>query len=192
MVNSLVPPYLSNLVPTSVGSETPYGLRNSENIRNVHCKSQLFSNSFLPSTINAWNNLAPDVRNSSTLSSFKHALNRDITKVPSYYYTGSREVSIQHARLRMHCSSLKEHLFSKNIIESPLCTCGEIEDTKHFLLACPIYTNQRTTMLNNLSNITPITENILLFGNESLDSDKNETIFKHVQGFITHTQRFKR
>jgi hypothetical protein len=47
-------------------------------------------------------------------------------------------------------------------------------------------------MLNNHSNITPITENILLFGNESLDSDKNETIFKHVHGLITHTQRFKR
>ena len=29
---------------------------------------------------------------------------------------------------------LNQHLFSKNIVESPLCVCGEVEDTKHFYL----------------------------------------------------------
>ena len=45
-------------------------------------------------------------------------------EVPSYFYVGSRLDQILHARLRMKCSSLKEHLFLKNIEPSPLCVCG--------------------------------------------------------------------
>ena len=34
-------------------------------------------------------------------------------EVPSYFHVGSRLGQILHARLRMKCSSLKEHLFLK-------------------------------------------------------------------------------
>lgn len=111
MKNSLSPAYLSSLVPPSVGHTTPYWLRNTDEIRNIHCNSELFSKSFLPSTIVSWNSLPATTQNLPTLSSFKNALNINKKKVPEFYYQGNREASIQHARLRMHCSSLKEHLY---------------------------------------------------------------------------------
>ena len=35
------------------------------------------------------------------------------------------------------------HLFSKNIVESPLCVCGTLEDTNHFLFNCGRFHNLR-------------------------------------------------
>ena len=43
----------------------------------------------------------------------------------------------------MHCSSLNQHLYSKNIVDSPLCQCGAIETTEHHLLHCPLYNVHR-------------------------------------------------
>ena len=57
MFNSMTPSYLSSMIPSRVGDTTTYPLRNSGNIRNIPCRSQLLSNSFLPSTISSWNTL---------------------------------------------------------------------------------------------------------------------------------------
>ena len=46
---------------------------------------------------------------------------------PKYYNAGSRIGQIQHARLLMGCSSLNSLLYSKNIVPSPSCACGEFE-----------------------------------------------------------------
>ena len=109
---------------------------------------------------------------------------------PLLFYQGHRAPAIQHARLRMHCSSLKEHLYSKNIINSPLCLCGGIENTTHYLLFCPLFNVQRTVLLNNLPATASVTTNTLLFGMDTLDHDTNSTIFEHVQHYITTTKRF--
>ena len=56
MVNALSPEYLSSLVPPTVGSLTPYPLRNATNIQTIHSASQLYYNSFLQSFIRDWTN----------------------------------------------------------------------------------------------------------------------------------------
>ena len=44
---------------------------------------------------------------------------KENTKVPGYYSLGNRLLQIHHTRLRPKCSSLNQHLYSKNTIEDP-------------------------------------------------------------------------
>jgi hypothetical protein len=55
----------------------------------------------------------------------------DHDNVPKYYHYGPRLTQILHARLRMRSSSLNEHLYIKNVIDSPNCFCGEIVKTEN-------------------------------------------------------------
>ena len=50
-------PYLSSLVPPSVGVNSAYNLWNANNIETILANSQLYYNSFLPSVIGSWNEL---------------------------------------------------------------------------------------------------------------------------------------
>ena len=45
-------------------------------------------------------------------------------------------MQILHTTLRTDCSSLNYDIYSKNIIESPLCNCrcGDTENADHFFL----------------------------------------------------------
>ena len=83
---------------------------------------------------------------------------------------------IYHARLRTNCSSLNHHLFTKNIIDSPLCTCGSIEDTHHFLFSCNRFTNLRVELFEKIVPICTPTLGALLFGNCELSSEENKQI----------------
>jgi hypothetical protein len=51
-------------------------------------------------------------------------LNRNLCKKSYYFNFGSRKEQIIFARLRLKCSSLKDHLFQKNIIDEILSMCG--------------------------------------------------------------------
>ena len=164
MKNNLCPNYLSSLIPPNIGSSVRYNLRNVSDTRNT----QLYYNSFLPSAIREWNGLPCDIQDSSTVVSFKTRLNSNIALPPPYYSTGNRLDQIHHTRLQLHCSSLNQHLFSKNIIPNPLCTCGEIEDTRHYLLNCIRYRDIRQEMLTTVSSIFATSLNVLLFGNATL------------------------
>ena len=80
--------------------------------------------------------------------------------------------------------------FSKNIVESPLCVCGEAEDTKHFLFDCQHFQNVRHELLNKITTICQPTVNILLFGNEQLSEIENRQIFLAVHEFLIKSKRF--
>ena len=54
IVNGLTPDNLSDLVPPHVGDSNPYILRNANDIHSIRARTNLFSNSFFPSTIRAW------------------------------------------------------------------------------------------------------------------------------------------
>ena len=78
------------------------------------------------------------------------------------------------------------------------------EDTSHYLLSCPLYTDQRERLLHEISLIlTPGVHphlilhlvkdrliEILLVGSHELDNTANLNIFKLVQDFILSTKRF--
>ena len=186
MKNNLCLAYLSNLLPATW--PIAYSLRNVENIPLKHARTQLYSESFLPSAIRDWNNLPLESRNSTTLESFKSSLNKQQQKVPRYYYTGSRKGQILHTRLRLSCSSLNHDLFKCSLTETPNCACGSVETASHFLLYCPIYDRERRRFLLDLPCAPTI--NNYLYGNESLTEDQNKHVFLQVQRFIIATNRF--
>jgi hypothetical protein len=67
--------------------------------------------------------LPPEIKDCPSLSILKSRLTSrvDHDNVPKYYYYGPRLTQILHARLRMRSSSLlNEHLYIKNIIDSPI------------------------------------------------------------------------
>ena len=130
MMNGLAPEYLNCLVPPFVQDASRYSLGNSNNLNIVPSNSNLYYNSFVPSTKRLWNNLPLLVRNSTSLNEFKKNISGQCIKPPEYSYFGDRPAQIYHARLRLECSSLRSHLYHKNLVENSLCSCGEVETTK--------------------------------------------------------------
>ena len=188
MVNGLSPPYLSSLIPLPRASS--YNLRNTNDIQTIHARTDQYYNSFLPSVIRDWNNLTLDTRNSDSLYSFKRNLNNNDRFVPKYFYSGIRKLQILHTRLRTGCSSLNHDLFVKHITDSPLCFCGDTENTEHYFLSCPLYQNQRIDLNIAISRYTQVTMQVILFGSSTLPLHANKAIFEAVHKYIKESKRF--
>ena len=75
---------------------------------------------------------------------------------------------------------------------------GKLETTKHYLLQCSNYSNNRFILFDELRNLNVIifpfnpTQlcRILLYGNPVLDNDINREILNAVVNFIELTSRF--
>ena len=159
----------------------------------VNTNTSSYANSFLPSTINAWNNLPASVEAATTIASFKRLLAQN-NPTPDYYFSGERLLQILHTRLRTECSSLNEHLFRRNLVPSPNCICEEIESNSHFLLSCARYNLIRQDMINsiqlNIQQNVPVNTRLLLSGdNANLSVEENTIIFAEVQKYIRKTKR---
>ena len=111
MNNSISTNYLSSLVPHSVEIIVHYSLRDATNIRLPLMMTQLYYNSFIPSSIRLWHDLLSEMREANTYTNVKYQINKNIRKPPKYYMVGDRFAQIQHTRLRTSCSSLNHHLF---------------------------------------------------------------------------------
>lgn len=190
MFHGLAPLYLTSLIPPSVHNMSAYNLRNSNDIQTIVCRTNQYYNSFLPSVIRDWNSLPMDTRNCGSINGFKSRLTENHTSVPKYYFTGSRRLQILHTRLRTKCSSLNFDLFVKHVTDSPSCRCGDIENTEHFFMYCRFYRDQRAELINTVSEVSPVTLNVLLHGNSMLPVHTNTLIFEAVQKFIQDTKRF--
>ena len=192
MNHVLSPLYLSNLLPLHVGELSSYRLRNAENYVGIHANTRAYAESFLPSTLQAWNNLPEAVLSADTLGAFKHFLTLVTPKVPAYYDCGDRLDQILYTRLRTECSSLNQHLFRRNLVQNPYCLCGEIENNKHFLLTCPRHTQMRSEMVLSIQQKTNVelTTDVLLFGTDAVSVEVNTFIFKAVQKYIKLSKRF--
>ena len=107
-VNGLVPTYISDLIPHSVGEMSTYTLRNQNDITVPFCRTEISRKSFIPSSISAWNSLEIELRYSSSMASFKYQLEKhqNNSKVPTYYRAGNRYILVLHARIRNNCSNL--------------------------------------------------------------------------------------
>ena len=117
ILNNRTPPYiyLQDFVLPLVQKANPYRLRNSNDIRTIHANTNLYCNSFYPSTIRDWNNLPQEIYESSLVALFKYQLNKDTQRraPPKFFSAGSRLGQILHARIRMACSLLNSDLYRK-------------------------------------------------------------------------------
>ena len=120
-----------------------------------------------------------------------HQLNSNRNPPPRYYSEDKGLAQILLSRLRTNCSSLNQHLYSKNIVQSVLCARGSIKDKGHFLLHCPLYHNYRQDMLRSMSRLCQPSLNTLLYGNDKLSFGDNKHICISVQEFIVKTKIFQ-
>lgn len=194
IVNGLTPQYLRNLLPPRVQDTSRYTLRNRDNYIIPASRTASYYNSYFPTTLRDWNLLDQNLRSASSLNIFRKTINNNLREisVPPKYFSNiqtSRLGQIYHARLRLECSSLNYHLYSKNIIDSPLCTCGNVENTFHYLMICPKYRYIRERYLLPLPY--PLTLSVLLNGIPDGPIEDSECIFRSVQLFILASKRFQ-
>ena len=188
ILHGSVPNYLADLIPPTAQETTRYSLRNSDHIQNYRTNTNLFLDSYFPSTIRAWNNLPTEIKNATSLSIFKSLLNRNMQRPPKYFNAGHRIGQILHARLRMGCSSLNYDPYCKHIVASPSCHCGAFESAKHFLFHCPNYSIVRHRYLPQDLDSHSLKD--LMYGKTSYSLQENVTLFSQVQDFIVKSGRF--
>ena len=189
MVNQISPEYLQNLVPNYVG---PYNLRNVNDIPRIPARTAQYFDSFLPSSVREWNSLNPEIRNADANEYYRHIKRNPVIGNQLFYY-GPRSIQVIHTRLRTKCSNLREHLFRKNMIESPLCiSCNVNETTDHYFFKCKMYNVARNKLRIAVSNLSIFTCNVLLNGDSRLSHVDNCKIFDAVFVYINESKRFKK
>ncbi len=100
-----------------------------------------------------------------------------------------RYVSVIHARLRNKCSNLNSDLCNNHLKEYPYCECAEVvEDAEHYFFQCPMFQNQRTTLLQSLHAFIPLNTAYLLKGNLQLHIKQ---IAQYFQQFIHISKQLK-
>ena len=187
------PQYLINTLPNTVADNTNYNLRNRDDVSMFKTRTKTFQLSFFPRTVNEWNGLSNDLKNAPNVNDFKDKLNPVKKTSPTWYAAGKRKMSVVHAKLRMLCSPLNDHLYSHiHVIDSPQCPCGYArENNKHFLLQCPLYQNERRELLNNLSTLDFLpTLNNLLYGDPNMSEETNFKAVEKIHNFFAATKRF--
>ncbi len=190
MTKDLTPNYLSSLVPPTVGSSNRYSLRNARDFQVPRARTALYSNSFLPSVVREFNSLPLDIQRADSVASFKRMLSPNTINVPKHFLFGERKSQVLLTRLRTRCSSLSHDLFSKNIIDSPNCACGQVETTYHYFFQCRNFNLIRPLLLNDVSRHCPVTLDVLLNGDSSLSYEINTHIFSAAFSYIEQSKRF--
>lgn len=191
IVHNIAPSYLCELLPDKVITRG-YATRNAVRGNYVEPDRRIdkYGQSFIPAALSLWNELDEVMRDISDHNKFKEAIVTKTSCNPLFYY-GTRKANILHCQIRLHCSNLKAHLVELHVLDDPTCLCSYgSEDTKHFLLQCPLYYRQRMVLSNIVTTFTRFAEEILLFGDPNLDFETNCIIFSAVHNFITDSGRF--
>ena len=190
IVNGLVPNFLKEYLPPLASSINPYHRRRPSERRPPPAKSEIYKQSFFPSTTILWNSLPIEVQTSSSISLLKAFLSSNDPICPPRVYYGDRVVQIIHCRLRIEMSDLNFDLFNRHLIPNKSCRCGfAVESSRHYFLDCPLYNHARASTINK---IPPVLRNvsIILGGSNRLDIDTNRLIFSYVHNFIVLSKRF--
>ena len=196
IINGLAPSNLLTLAPVRRHQLIRTNLRNRNNFTLINARTNAFASSFLPHTIQEWNNLPPNIKLCTDPNAFKSLLGiRALIRPPLWYYVSvNRFIEICLTRMRHGASGLANDLFTNHIIDSPRCLCGELETADHYLIYCPMHIPERITMIQNLSSTNvprnTITTNLLTCGSPLLPLETNLNIFKAVQIYIRATRRF--
>ena len=145
--------------------------------------------SFFPEAIKLWNRLPKDFKNLPTVDSLKDKLCHQKEPRP-YYNTQCRKGQIHHARLKLKCSDLNNHLAAVNIVENPSFSCGAANETiTPFIVYCPNYHEERRELLNLTAALDPSVPT-LLYGSNELRDEENEELFLHMQNYLIKTRHF--
>ena len=197
IISTKSPPELYELIPPLQRSHRYPGC-----FKTLRCRTELFQNSFLPFTVNEWNKLDPDIKNSDSYEIFRKKLLVFIRPVGNSMYGIYDPFRVKLInRLRLSFIRLREHKFRHNFADTvnPLCSCTlKTENTKHLFLRCQNNLSARTTLMNKLNNISNAINSlnstdlirVILYGDKNFDNVTNSKIITGTIKFMKTTKRF--
>ena len=107
IISTNSPPYLYDLIPSLQRSHCYPGY-----FKTLRCRTELFRNSFLPFTVNEWNILDSDIKNSDSYVIFRKKLLAFIRPIGNSMYDIYDLLGVKLInRLRLGFSHLREHKF---------------------------------------------------------------------------------
>ena len=191
----LAPSFLHDLLPPMGENRTSYKLRNCKDYSTPRTRLRHSTLSFFPSTINLWNKIPLETRDSDSVNSFRSGIHIKQKCAPVYFSYGKRKLNILHTRLRHISSTLNYDLFRINVKNDACCQCGnKCENVFHYFLECPRYNVQRAQMLKSIDYVVhqraPIDINLILNGSAGLSLIENQNVFKCLHLYICNTKRF--
>ena len=139
-MNNQAPAYLYSLLSPP---NRHYNTRKYSKIRQIFCRTETFSNFFLPQTIRKWNKLDTSICQAPSYSVLRKAL-LDFIQPTANSTFGTNDVSGLKLLIPLCVgfSHLWEHKFKHNFQDTwnPLCPCFlDAEDTYHFFMHCQIF-----------------------------------------------------
>ena len=192
--NTYIPRYLTEIMPNTREEDTNRRLRNANTHTHERPQTTSYQRSFFITTNKQYNEL-PEAARGLTLTKFKAHIRESLgsTEPPEYYILGSKTGNILHTRLRNEMSILNSHLYKTQKTNSPACVCGhDTESVRHYILACPLYRNQRNVLFHSISQALnrdfdqypPHTQLDILLHGTQLDSSGGRAVARNFQTFI--------
>ena len=179
-----------------------YRTRNADDVPYFNIRHNFFKNSFFPSAVIEWNKLDSRLRKVKSFTDFKKNILSFIRpKANSVFNCNSSKGLKFVTRLRLGLSHLREHKFKHSFQDSinPLCSCSlDVESTIHYFLHCPLFTIERHTLLNTISQtdnklLDSKESNLiqhLLFADLSRDTKTSTEILNAAVSYVLTTERF--
>ena len=165
-------------------------------------KTIFFKNYLFPSVIIESNKLYPRLQRCNSYNVFKSNILKFIRSSTYSFFVCHNPIGIKYiTRIRLSLSHLREHKFKCSFQDTlnTICNYGnDVESAIHFFLHCPLYSNERRTLLNSLVNIDhtllyntdfSLTQ-ILPFGNATFNAKENTKIINLTIDFVLSTKRF--
>ena len=189
--------YPYELIPPIINSHHNPGC-----YRALYCRTDSFSNSFLPFSISKWNKLDPDIRNLVFHKMFHKKLLNFIRPSQKGFFNYDPQGSKLLNVLRLGFCHLHKHKFGHNFADTVnlLCSCAlETESTDHFFLCCQNYVSFCTALMNELSSInsgiislrpSALLE-VILYCDKMLSDNSNKQMHNVTINHIKNTQRFE-
>ena len=102
---------------------------------------------------------------------------------------GQRCTQVILSRLRLGCSDLNGHKYTRHLLNDSSCSCGHTnEDPAHYFLICNKYVTIRSNKYFYLQNVT--IEYILDGSKDDIPVSNPELILSSVHEFISQSKRF--
>ena len=134
----------------TVGERNPHARRRVNDLTQLRATTEQMCQSFLPHSIQEWNELEDEVKEATTIAIFKGITKHKQKPNRVYNLEYTRAGAIEMTRLRCENGNLKENLHSRSLALSPLRECSEIDSNCHYFITCPLYDNCQQTAMDSV------------------------------------------
>ena len=166
-------------------------------------KNSKYSNSFFPLFTSKYNKLENKIKSLNTADFKEYIKNKIKPQKYKHYSGGSKLGNMLLTRIRVGRSLLNSHSYSIGMSETNTCKCNDTvaETPQHYFTQCPLYTEHRSTLHDQVEQFIPQFRrlplkrqfDILIHGYDPSNHELkniNIKIMISTQNFIFNTKRF--